>query len=59
MTRCEPTTPSRLRRTPPSAFARATADEGEKIFLSLGLLAGGVPRRGEGVFTTHSNGTPT
>jgi hypothetical protein len=42
-------TPSRLRRTSPAKEPR------EKSMTScLGVFAGGVSRRGEGVFATHS-----
>ena len=49
-----PTTPSPLRGTPPSAFARATADEGEDGLSPSASWPGEYPK-GEGVFATQRN----
>ncbi len=49
-----PTTPSPLRGTPPSAFARATADKGEDGLSPSASWPGEYPK-GEGVFATHRN----
>jgi hypothetical protein len=52
-------TPSPLRGTPPAKRPKERNIFSPSSAVALAKADGGVPRRGEGVFVTHSNGTPT